>query len=178
MNPLKLPLYSHLVGEFSDVEIELSPAEFHGMACGGLSVGGKKSQLERLFLNVVPSDKAKPLIAELIKITQAQLSAPDFSFQLLLPEDEAPLNTRIDAVKEWSQGYLLSLSESNIPLKNHPEVNIKEAITDILAIAKMPPINKPSLQDENDFVDINEHLRLAVLVIFNELHHLEEPTMH
>lgn len=178
MNPLKLPEYSPLVSKFSDGDIALSPAEFHGMACGGLSVGGKSSQLKNLFLNVVTNDKAQPLIAELIKITQAQLSAPDFSFQLLLPDDDAPLNARIDAVKEWSQGYLLSLSESNIPLKNHPEISIKEAITDILAIAKMPPINKPSLQDENDFVEITEHLRLATLVIFNELHLLEEPTLH
>ncbi|HEY0721312.1 MAG TPA: UPF0149 family protein, partial [Gammaproteobacteria bacterium] len=88
-------------------------AECHGAMAGLLCAAGRmeKTQwLQRLFPEVDNSDllvrDAIAMLANLYETTALQLDDAVLDFHLLLPDDEEPLEERIEALAEWCQGFL------------------------------------------------------------------------
>ena len=56
----------------------------------------------------------RPHLRELYLETSGALEGSEMEFELLLPEDEAPLDTRTVALAQWCQGFLYGLGGSAI----------------------------------------------------------------
>ena len=142
-----------------------TPAELHGALCGWLAGGGAD---DRAWPAQVLADPGLATPAEgdaldrLRTASVAQLSDPDFGFELLLP-DEDDVVERAGAMFAWCRAFLggFGLSVGDKKLSEDGD----EALADIanLAAARVDDVDPEG--DEESLTEIEEYLRMAVLLL-------------
>jgi uncharacterized protein YgfB (UPF0149 family) len=150
-------------------DAELSAAEAHGMA-SGLLVVNKKFNAERwlseLLQNTLPiNGEHKIELMGLFDDTQDVLINDEFEFELFLPdEDDSALIERVDALRQWCKGFLFGVGFANVASKFSPQT--QEILKDIAEITKLDTdIELEDEDTENDFMELTEYLRAAVLAL-------------
>ncbi|MEO8741721.1 MAG: UPF0149 family protein, partial [Lysobacteraceae bacterium] len=81
--------------------IAIEPSELHGSLCGNLAGGGSTDAdnwLQQLAVEADVAPAPDGALAQLRSATLAQFDAQDFGFELLLPDDNATLAERADAL--------------------------------------------------------------------------------
>ena len=133
-------------------------------------------------------------VGGLAELTLAALTDAELQFQPFLPDDEEALAERTEALRAWCQGFLSGFGEaharSDKPVSELPE-NAQESLNDMMAIAQAsvgdegfddedddddasgllvapPSIDAASEDDERDYVEVVEYLRLAALTVFTD----------
>jgi yecA family protein len=176
MSIASLPTYDELKVTFDQAEINV--AESHGMVCGYICAGsimnGKSwldailghSQLSKELLN-----ESRTLLLELYQASAYQLQSEAFDFQLLLPDDEEPLPMRAEALSNWCLGFITALKSAGINIETiTPEA--KEAGQNLLGISQLDYENiEVSEADEKAYTEVLEYVRVAVLMMYMEIHH-------
>src|SRR5581483_12131095 len=100
-------IYADIQRVLTDERALADAAEAHGTLTGCLcaTVGYR---FEDWLLEILPEGRAQPLAAAqlraLYQATSGALQGSDMEFDLLLPEDEASLDTRTGALAQWCQG--------------------------------------------------------------------------
>ena len=105
-----LPSHAEVSVEIAGLQLGVDAAELHGSLCGFLSAGGvvgREDWLRRLELETEPVLLAGDgALDRLYRASQAQLADPDLGFGLLLPEDDASVSERAEALLGWCRGFL------------------------------------------------------------------------
>jgi len=165
----------------------LSPAELHGMLCGKLSGGAclEPSQWLALvsdFMDLaqeMPTDTQNTML-QLYQTSLAQLSDNNFSFTLLLPDDDSELAERADALGQWCHGFLSGFGSSGISGESNLPTEVADALRDLAAIAQIDVSSDDDSEDSEDsevnLMEISEYVRLAVLTVFTECGPKAAPT--
>ncbi|MCR9105262.1 MAG: UPF0149 family protein [Gammaproteobacteria bacterium] len=166
-------LADHLVEQGS----EFSPAEIHGCLTGLLTgglVGTAERGLDAMMqtLDVVPHGELADRVMELYVVTDAALRDEEFSFFPLLPEDEAQIEIRTVALASWCGGFLAGLAQAGAQGASPPadwSSDGKEILQDIGALAQAT-VDEDLDEDESEenYMEIYEYLRFAVLNLFLE----------
>jgi uncharacterized protein YgfB (UPF0149 family) len=148
----------------------LSAAESHGMAVGMLCVNKRTKPgfwLRELLQDAGESNvEDRAILENLFEETRSLLNSDEFTFELLLPDEDASLGERVDALRVWCQGFLFGLgstSSSSGSASNWPE-DIREAVKDIAEFTKLETDGEGE-EAENDFMEITEYLRAAVIFL-------------
>jgi uncharacterized protein YgfB (UPF0149 family) len=150
-------------------DAELSAAEAHGMASGLLAVNPNFSGeqwLSELLRDTVPlANEHHVEFIGLFEDTQDVLINDEFEFDLFLPdEDEASLIERIEALRQWCKGFLLGVGFANTTTKFSQQT--QEILKDVAEITKLDTdIELDDEEAENDFMELTEYLRAAVLAL-------------
>ena len=153
-------------------DAELTAAEAHGMASGLLAVIGKFSNenwLNELLQNTQPvNNEHKVELLGLFDDTQDVLLDDEFEFELFLPEDdESNLIERVDALRQWCKGFLFGIGFANKATKFSQQT--QEILKDVAEITKLDAdIELEDEEAENDFMELTEYLRAAVLALRDE----------
>ncbi|GDX85571.1 hypothetical protein LBMAG43_16130 [Methylococcaceae bacterium] len=153
-------------------DAELTAAEAHGMASGLLAVNGKfsnESWLNELLQNTQPvNNEHKVELLGLFDDTQDVLLDDEFEFELILPEDdESNLIERVDALRQWCKGFLFGIGFANKATKFSQQT--QEILKDVAEITKLDAdIELEDEEAENDFMELTEYLRAAVLALRDE----------
>ena len=153
-------------------DAELTAAEAHGMASGLLAVNGKFSNenwLNELLQNTQPvNNEHKVELLGLFDDTQDVLLDDEFEFELFLPEDdESNLIERVDALRQWCKGFLFGIGFANKATKFSQQT--QEILKDVAEITKLDAeIELEDEEAENDFMELTEYLRAAVLSLRDE----------
>lgn len=146
-------------------------AECHGLLCGMLCLNPGITfdlWMERLteisggFTDI----QNVSLLIELFDNTRQQILNLDFSFELLLPEDEVPLFERATALAEWCQSFLAGIGFGSEPFKWTDTTH--EVLEDIVKISCLDPVAAGE-SDEIAFTELSEYVRVSVQMIFEEL---------
>lgn len=152
-------------------DAELTAAEAHGMASGLLAVNGKfsnESWLNELLQNTQPvNNEHKVELLGLFDDTQDVLLDDEFEFELILPEDdESNLIERVDALRQWCKGFCLELV---LQIRQQNFQQTQEILKDVAEITKLDAdIELEDEEAENDFMELTEYLRAAVLALRDE----------
>lgn len=150
-------------------------AEAHGVICGLACRGADGEKLRAQAAGVLrlsaPADVE--LIDGLRGLVARDLRADDFAFDLLLPGDDARAAQRAAAVADWCGGFMqgfLPDRDSAAALATLPGA-VREAFDDIMAIscADAPPADADGEATARQLAEIEEYLRVAVQLIFEEL---------
>ncbi len=156
-----------LLGQY---DVELSAAQAHGMASGVLAVDGEftcNKWLEELLRHAPPLSQAhRTLLTGLFDDTQEVLGHDEFEFELFLPdEDDSDLVERVVALREWCKGFLLGVGFANTATQF--SLQTQEILKDVAEITKLDSddIDLNDEEAENDFMELNEYLRAAVLAL-------------
>lgn len=157
---------------------QYSAAEIQGMACGLLAIdmnADAEKWLEHIFPERDPQNALQQDISNQLKHylhqLRIQLQDSNLGFELLLPDDNEMLEDRVDAMQEWTQGFLLGIALAGLKdFQNLPE-DSKELLDDFIEISKVEAftMDDNSETSEDDYLQIVEYLRMGVLLIAEEL---------
>lgn len=176
MKQVALPSYDELNQLLLKTEFKFNPSQLHGLACGLLC--GKQltektwEDLIKSFFPQVEKTNAQEtashlLFKNLYEITKLQLEDYLFEFDLVLPDDEQKLELRAEALTLWCQGFLTGLKLAEIPIEGHKQAEVKEAIGDLVEIAKMNYENVvDSDEDEAAYIELVEFVRMAIILVY------------
>lgn len=161
------------------LDSDFSAAEAHGMAAGMISVNHSLSPGFWLGEILQRSDDIgfddQAILEELFTGVYGLLVNEDFEFTLLLPGDDAPLFLRLEALRQWCQGYLFGMSYGTAAA-NWPE-EILEVIRDMTEFTKLDSAAEGE-EAENDFMELTEYVKTGVIFINAELNPVRNSTVH
>ncbi|WP_131781989.1 UPF0149 family protein [Legionella gresilensis] len=187
-NLARLPIYQDFVNKIAILSLPISSSELHGIICGYLCAGAAEkaeSYLQALTLQTKKDEftrAAAMAIFDTYTATQQQIMNLDFTFQLLLPEEESPLIERAQAFSQWCEGFTQGITLSGINYELLDEEDSREALQHIVQFAQLDYDNVDvSEEDEKALVDISEYTRMAVLRLsedFHNLHSTDERAKH
>ncbi len=150
-----------------------SAAYIHGMIVGLLSTGlysvdVLKAMLQKEFPELEKRGSANELFNALLESSDAALKDSNKTLKLLLPNDEENLSARISALSEWSEGFLMGLSKSNMleQLKHNELAN--EALTDIGQVISVNHEIDETEENEKYYNEVIEFIKVSVLLIHEQ----------
>lgn len=175
--PMTMPHYQKVNDIFKLSEGLPSPAEAHGLICGFICAGNKldgKSWLDPMlaFLpkNIDLLTAYRTILLELYELSSIKLQSFEFDFELLIPDDDEPLQSRAEALSHWCQGFIIALNRMGISEADMVTVDAKEALNHIFEISNLDhAMIEVTEQDEQAYAEVVEYVRMAVLVVYSEI---------
>ena len=179
MSAAHVPLFERLTRLLDP----LDPAELHGLLCGLLCADPTLDfdrwlalAREELAEGVELTEPVCDLLAKLLEFSAAQLNATDGSVTPLLPDDDAPLRQRADALGAWCQGLLYGLGLGQVEQQGQLSEESREFLRDATEIAQVGfETDEGSEADETAYAEVVEYLRVGLLMILEDLHRSAAP---
>lgn len=148
--------------------IGIDASELHGLLAGHLAAGGPLSPTDWLAPLQVDADAAlvavDPDLLALFHATRDGLGDSEFGFDLLLPDESAPIIERVDALFDWCRGFVSGFALAPERPGLSPEA--QEAFDDVSGIAAFAVDDDE--QDEDALAEVREFVRVAVLLIHGD----------
>lgn len=154
-------------------------AQWHGLLCG-LICAGRPVDAEVWFdcamtfsgqSAVMPVETGAALRA-VYERTRDQFNdgSDGIEFDLFLPDEEAALGLRADALKLWCEGFLYGLSTGGLARNVQLSVDATEFIQDLAEFCKIGHDESESTEsDEFHLLELIEYVRAGVLLLYDEL---------
>lgn len=175
---MPMPYYPKVNELFNLTEALPSAAEAHGMICGFICAGSAcdgKSWLDPILGSLKGVDKElaesyKAILLELYELSSIKLQSFEFDFELFLPDDDAPLQVRAEALSDWCQGFMVALNRAGISEDQIATQDAKEALQHMMEISQLDyEVIDVSEKDEEAYVEVMEYVRMAVLMIYSDI---------
>lgn len=146
-------------------------SELHGIICGKLCAGNTEEDATLTWQLLGQENKPSKILSDLIIRLQMniieQLNAEDFSFQLLLPDDEEELALRLHALGNWCEGFISGFGGAYAKGDSSLLEETREVLKDFTAIANVDDSGQePAENDEQDFMEVQEYVRMATYSVF------------
>ena len=174
--------YLDIAKALSRLHSEMMPAELHATLCGILCAGGSVESddwLEQLFPSYNPNDllheEAMLMLLPLQTQCVQQLNDTNFSFELLLPPDEEPMEARLQALGDWCQGFMTGLAMGGLKSMDDIPDEAGEFARDMVEIARAGTSYDldDEDEDENALTELIEYVRVGVLLVYEEMQPVE-----
>ena len=163
-----LPSYSAVAEQIGALSLSVDPSELHGslcaLRCGHLPRANWLA--EAMGDDAVPLPPAASALGQLDATTVEQLGETDFGLELLLPDDDAPVSERGEALVAWCRGFLGGVGLAGIESKLGEET--REALGDIARIAESDVSYDDPEADEEALAELEEFVRVAALLIHGD----------
>lgn len=164
--------YDDLDEVLARADSQIPTAEVHGVM-SGLLVAGVSNAMELVFNEILDEYDANNLaIKELQKALQKQfdedeatINDDEASLEPMLPDDEAPMIDRVEALGQWCQGmmYGVGLVGERPDLKQDQEID--ELLRDIAAIANISTEIDKDEDNEAALMELVEYLRAGLMML-------------
>ena len=142
----------------------------HALLCGSLVAGGSTRDAAQYVSALEPELDTHTLQAW-AQAVHAQLEAPDFSFRLGVPDDDAALAVRVDALAAWAHEFLSALGQAGARLNSLDE-EARDTLRELEAIGQGATIGEGNEEaEEQMYAELVEHGRLSVLLLYETLNH-------
>jgi uncharacterized protein len=172
-------LYQDINAIIAKNDAELSVAESHGMAAGMLCANNRiepEFWLREIMQDIdVISIEDKTVLMDLFQQTKDLLCNDEFSFALLLPAENFPLYDQIVALRQWCHGFLFGIGTTSATVNWTKDS--RDVMKDIAEFTKLEAETEGE-DSENDFMEITEYLRAAVIFLHTELNSSDIGSVH
>jgi uncharacterized protein YgfB (UPF0149 family) len=151
---------------------DTTPAALHGLITGLVTSGAPDIDEEDVasLMDCEFTPVMAQLVAKLLDTTREQLRETDFSFQLVLPLDDENLIERVQALGRWCENFTNGFSAGFVPDGSTLDEEGREALTDIAHFAALSDeIDDDIEDDETDYMELVEYVRMATLTLFQQL---------
>ena len=156
------------------LQSSVAAAESHGCLCGALCTT-QQYTVESWFDELVPDagddlgDERAPLRL-LFADTMRALRGDEMEFQLLLPDDDAPLVERATALSQWCQGFLYGFGTGGAVPRDQLSGEVEEVLRDLTHISQASvETGTDAEEEEQAYAEIIEYVRAGVQLIHDEL---------
>lgn len=152
--------------------LAVAPAELHGSLCGFLCAGGEPQPGRWLSqICIDPEGLTEPAerdLESLRRSTLALLDDPELRFTPLLPEDDAGMGERVQALGDWCAGFIGGFGLTGAAEREQLSAEASDALRDLDRIAHFGYEAGESEEDESAYAEILEFVRVAVLLLRQE----------
>jgi len=152
-------------------------AELQGALCGLLCLDSQANRIDwykSLYDDIAPDNKEVLDLTALFDQTVQSLNSLDFDLQLTLPDDNAPLPSRILALSDWCQGLVYGLGSSGLTDDTEFSADCQEYIADVIKISQISDdIPEDTNEEETNFEELVEYLRMGLFLLYSELQPLD-----
>ena len=152
-----------------------SPSELHGYLCGQLAAGARLSleawfqtAAQQIGLEDQPTAALKAGLASLYQITLEQLEQSGFELQPLIPDEDSPLEQRAEALGLWCHGFLCGYALANGKPEEQLGEDARDGLRDLSQIAQIAVDESGEDDNEADFMEVFEYVRMVALLVFSE----------
>ncbi len=149
-------------------------AEAHGTLAGSLCTA-VSYRFEDWLLEILPdgraqADAAANALREVYARTAQALVGDDPAFDLLLPEEEQPIDARTAALAQWCQGFLYGLGSRVIQDASRLPGDAGEVVRDLSEITRVGvDCDDGEESNESAYTELVEFVRVGVQLVFAEL---------
>lgn len=175
------------------VDATMGAADAHGALCGMLCARGAIELSEWVDHVIGEQEHGNELLHDVVhKLSDLHQSTLEMmndvtgDFKLLLMDDDDPLPERIEALAAWCQGFIYGLAAGGIQEGSELPEDTAELLKDMIEISRAGhDVDDTGLEesDDNDdevaYMEIEEYVRMGVLLIYEELQPLQSTqTIH
>lgn len=165
------------------VRSEADAAEVHGLQCGMLCARGEldseawwAQSMPEIARGDVQAMEGRELLLDLFEATRGDLNDPVLDFPLLLPDDNASIQVRVEALGHWAGGFLLGLSLGGLNDLNALPEELADFTSDLIKITRTDEFELTgSEEDEEAYTELVEFVRMGVLMFAEEVHPTKAP---
>ena len=175
------------------LQAEMDASECHGIITGLLLARGNASE-DEVLAAIAPQRPAGDILAReaaaelasLVQVTSQELSDSTCAFNPLLLDEAATMESRLFALSDWIQGFLLGLSRGGVEDYSKLPEEAAEFVEDLVEMARATGYELEEDEEENEtsYMELVEYLRTGILLM-NELLHptlaapvTDKPTLH
>ncbi|QCR35101.1 YecA family protein [Nissabacter sp. SGAir0207] len=184
------PTYDTINQALRQQAVALTAAEMHGLISGLLCGGNHDASWQTLVHDLTnegiafPQALSAPLQA-LHQATRESLEDDGFQFRMLMPDDDASVFDRADALAGWVNHFLLGLGMVQ-PKLNQVKDEVGEAIDDLRNIAQLGYDEDEDQEElEQSLEEVVEYVRVAAILCHSEFGQqgptapeVRKPTLH
>ncbi|MCQ8117729.1 UPF0149 family protein [Methylomonas rosea] len=162
-------------------DADLGAAEAHGIATGMLCVE-IRADAENWLRELIDDeqqliDEDKALLHGVFEKTRVLLENQneDFAFDLLMPDDDDPLDEQVEALRCWCQGFLFGVGYAQTGADWPGDT--AEVMRDMIELTKIDT-DVGDEEDENALVELREYVRAAVFTVRDQFAELGQSQPH
>lgn len=169
------------------IDASMGAAEAHGALCGMLCARGTVELSEWVDHVVGEQEQGSDLLhdvvhklSELHQTTLEMINDATGDFKLLLPDDDDSLPERVEAIAAWCQGFIYGLAAGGIQQDSELPEDTEELLKDMVEISRAGQDvddggDEAANEDEDEvaLMEIEEYVRMGVLLIYEELQPLQ-----
>ncbi len=167
--------YQPFADHLRSIGVLASPSELHAQATAVLCVN-RAHPFELWFTQMVneysvgdaDNNDFKTVMSAVFDYAKEQLAKDDFSYTLLLPQDQSSLSERIQVLSEWVATFVSALGIAGMSTAALSQEG-QEFLQDLSQIARIDAEADDVTGEELDFIEITEYVRTGVMVLFAEL---------
>ncbi len=164
----------------SECRAVTEPAEAHGSLAGALcatdAYGVDDWLAEILPEGMVPDEAAVASLRELYEATRAALMGAQMQFDLLMPDDDEPVQMRAEALTLWCNGFVYGLGSGGAPDPERLPGDAGEIVRDLAQITHAGVDEREGIEaNEAALAELVEFVRVGVQLVFEELGAMRQP---
>ncbi len=172
--------YQPFAEHLKKLQVLASPSELQAHAAGMLCVNGQMDF--KLWSSWVVNEYCVDgqagagldvVLSAVFDHTKALLSQDDFSFELLLPDNEPSMAARLAVLSDWVSTFLSALGVAGYSGKEQVSQEVVEFVADLDKIARVEQDADDTEGEELDFMEIVEYVRTGVMMLSTELNQLK-----
>jgi hypothetical protein len=165
--------YWHIQRSLSAAHALADAAEAHGTLAGALCAL-MPYRLEDWLAEILPEGVEYPAsdaaLRALYDETVAALSGPNMEFELLIPEDDRPIEERARALTSWCTGFLYGLGCNGGADPERLPGDLGEIVRDLTEITRADvDANEDAEANEAALAELVEFVRVGVQLVFDQL---------
>jgi yecA family protein len=175
------------------IDASMGAADAHGALCGMLCARGTVELSEWVDHVIGEQEQGNELLhdvvhklSELHQSTLEMMNDATGDFKLLLLDDDDPLPERVEALAAWCQGFIYGLAAGGIQEGSELPEDTAELLKDMIEISRAGHDVDDTGVDESDdnddemaYMEIEEYVRMGVLLVYEELQPLQSTqTIH
>lgn len=172
--------YAQIQRLMSECRAVTEPAEAHGSLAGALCAtdgyGVDDWLAEILPEGAAPEETAVLSLRGLYEATRAALSDTQMQFDLLMPDDDEPIERRTEALTLWCNGFVYGLGSGAATDPERLPGDAGEIVRDMAQIMRAGVDEREGIEaNESALAELVEFVRVGVQVVFEELGALRQP---
>lgn len=175
------------------IDAAMGAADAHGALCGMLCARGTIELSEWVDHVIGEQEQGNEMLhdvvhklSELHQSTLEMMNDATGDFKLLLMDDDDPLSERVVTLAAWCQGFIYGLAAGGIKEGSELPEDTAELLKDMIEISRAGhDVDDTGVEesDDNDdeeaYMEIEEYVRMGVLLIYEELQPLQSTqTIH
>ena len=166
--------FEELDSTLADGRASSGAAEAHGTLCGALAAVPGYSALDWIVELAAEADgdqalRTRHLLETLYGETNAALASGLMDFAPLLPDDDVPLEARVNALADWCNGFLFGLG-AGLPAQGQWPEAVQEIVRDFTEIGRAGVGDEETEEtNETSYAELVEYLRASGQLVYDEL---------
>jgi len=164
----------------TDARALTEPAEAHGSLAGALCATDhyrvEDWLAEILPEGATPGEDVVSSLRALYEATRGALIGTQMQFDLLIPDDDEPIEARTEALTLWCNGFVYGLGSGGATDPERLPGDAGEIVRDLAQIMRAGVDEREATEaNESALAELVEFVRVGVQVVFEELRTLRQP---